>query len=218
MGVTRPYAAIPLQLHLPRELPSTAIGGQYCSQNFQAASASRGNIRAGCDVPIRRVVIEKYRLFATCRYREPSGRARFPAHWKSAVRKRGSIERFVENQRPSIRPCGLVRVPAGSCGKIRTPAGSGWGGTLRQTYVTHRLTNASNSCGKVRHPAPTADNPTSSALAGSPTERIRQNASSIPICGIEPASAIQAVAPSKAAQVAAVPTTIRSDFALLMPT
>lgn len=27
MGVTRPYAAIPLQLHLPRELPSTAIGG-----------------------------------------------------------------------------------------------------------------------------------------------------------------------------------------------
>ena len=93
-----------------------------------------------------------------------------------------------------------------------------WGGTLRQTYVTQRLTTASNSSGKVRNPAPTADNPTSSALAGSPTERIRQNASSIPICGIEPASAIQAVAPSKAAQVAAVPKTIRSDFALLMPT
>ena len=167
------------------------LGGQYCSQNFQAASASRGNIRAGCDVPIRRVVIEKYRLFATCRYREPSGRARFPAHWKSAVRKRGSIERFVENQRPSIRPCGLVRVPAGSCGKIRTPAGSGWGGTLRQTYVTQRFTTAANSCGKVRNPAPTAINPTSSAPAGSPTERIRQNASSIPVCGIEPASSDQ---------------------------
>src|SRR5574337_896067 len=41
----------------------------------------------------------------------------------------------VENQWPGIRPCGLVRVPAGSCGKIRTPAGSRWGGTLRQTYV-----------------------------------------------------------------------------------
>ena len=113
---------------LARELPSAAIGGQYCSQNFQAASASRGNIRAGCDVPIRRVVIEKYRLFATCRYREPSGRARFPAHWKSAVRKRGSIERLVENQRPSIGPCGLVRVSGGSCVTIRTPAGSRSGG------------------------------------------------------------------------------------------
>lgn len=99
-------------------------GGQYCSQNFQAASASRGNIRAGCDVPIRRVVIEKYRLFAAGRYREPSGRARFPANRKSAVRKRGPIERFVENQRPSIGPCGLVRVSGGSYVTIRTPAGA----------------------------------------------------------------------------------------------
>ena len=70
------------------------------------------------------VDIDKYRRFAPCRYRGPSGRARFPANRKSAVRKRGPIERFVENQRPGIRPCGLVRVPAGSCGKIRTPAGS----------------------------------------------------------------------------------------------
>lgn len=163
-------------------------GGQYCSQNFQAASASRGNIRAGCDVPIRRVVIEKYRLFATCRYREPSGRARFPAHWKSAVRKRGSIERFVENQRPSIGPCGLVRVSGGSCVTIRTPAGSRWVGTLRQTSVTQRLTTAANSCGKVRNPAPTATNPTNPARPGSPAKCIRQDASSIPICGIEPAS------------------------------
>ncbi len=129
MGDTSSTQRSPPRLHLPRELPSTATGGQYCSQNFQAASASRGNIRAGCDVPIRRVVIEKYRLFATCRYREPSGRARFPAHWKSAVRKRGSIERFVENQRPSIGPFGpfgLVRVSGGGV-TIRTPAGLGWG-------------------------------------------------------------------------------------------
>ena len=80
----------PLDCTCPGSYLPQRLGGQYCSQNFQAASASRGNIRAGCDVPIRRVVIEKYRLFATCRYREPSGRARFPAHWKSAVRKRGS--------------------------------------------------------------------------------------------------------------------------------
>ena len=65
-----------------------------------------------------------------------------------------------------------------------------WGGTLRQTYVTQRLTTAANSCGKVRNPAPSAVNPNSSAPAGSPTERIRQDASSIPVCGIEPASAI----------------------------
>ena len=135
------------------------------------------------------VDIDKYRRFATCQNRQPFGRARFSADRKSAVRKRGPTDRFVENQWPGMRPCGLVRVPAGSCGKIRTPAGSGWGGTLRQTYVTQRLTTASNPCGKVRKPASTADNPTSSALAGSPTERIRQNASSIPICGIEPASA-----------------------------
>ena len=70
------------------------------------------------------VDIDEYRLFATCRYREPSGRARFPANRKSAVRKRGPIKQFVENQWPGIGPCGLVRVPAGSCGKIRTPAGS----------------------------------------------------------------------------------------------
>jgi len=61
--------------------------------------------------------------------------ARWPGNWKSAVRKRGPIKRFVENQLLGIEPCGLVRVPAGSCGKIRTPAGSRWGGTLRQTYV-----------------------------------------------------------------------------------
>ena len=35
------------------------------------------------------------------------------------------VKQFVENQRPGIGPCGLVRVPAGSCGKIRTPAGYG---------------------------------------------------------------------------------------------
>lgn len=59
-----------------------------------------------------------------------------------------------------------------------------WGGTLRQTYVIQRLTTAANSCGKVRNPALDARNPTSSALVGSPTERIRQDASSIPVCGI----------------------------------
>ena len=64
-----------------------------------------------------------------------------------------------------------------------------WGGTLRQTYVTQRLRTAANSCGKVRNPAPTANNPTSSARPGSPAKCIRQDASSIPICGIEPASA-----------------------------
>lgn len=126
MGGTSSTQRSPPRLHLPRELPSTAIGGQYCSQNFQAASASRGNIRAGCDVPIRRVVIEKYRLFATCRYREPSGRARFPAHWKSAVRKRGSIERFVENQRPSIGPFGLVRVSGGRNDSNSCRGSVGW--------------------------------------------------------------------------------------------
>ena len=64
-----------------------------------------------------------------------------------------------------------------------------WGGTLRQTYVTQRITTAANSCGKVRKPATTANNPTSSAPIRSPTERISQGASSIPICGIKPASA-----------------------------
>ena len=72
-----------------------------------------------------------------------------------------------------------------------------WGGTLRQTYVTQRLTTAANSCGKVRNPAPATDNPTSSNLAGSPTERIRQDASSIPICGIEPASARRLLWPDR---------------------
>jgi len=83
-----------------------------------------------------------------------------------------------------------VRVPAGSCGKIRTPAGSRWGGTLRQTHVTQRLRTAANSCGKVRNPAPTAENPISSARPRSPDKCIVQDASSIPICGIEPASAM----------------------------
>lgn len=135
------------------------------------------------------VDIDKYRRFAPCRYRGPSRRARFPANRKSAVRKRGPIERFVENQRLGIGPCGLVRVPAGSCGKIRTPAGSRWGGTLRQTYVTQRLRTAANSCGKVRNPAPTANNPTSSARPRSSAKCLSQDASSIPVCGIEPASA-----------------------------
>ncbi len=83
-----------------------------------------------------------------------------------------------------------MRVPAGSCGKIRTLAGFRWGGTLRQTYVTQRLTAASNACEKVRNPAPTANNPTSSAWSRSPVQGITEDASSIPICGIEPASAI----------------------------
>jgi len=82
-----------------------------------------------------------------------------------------------------------ARVPANTRGCARKKANSElltfiywwWGGTLRQTYVTQRLRAAANSCGKVRNPAPTADNPTSSTLAGSPTERIRQDACSIPI-------------------------------------
>ena len=31
---------------------------------------------------------------------------------KSAVRKRGPIKQFVENQWPGVAPCGLVRDPA----------------------------------------------------------------------------------------------------------
>ena len=135
------------------------------------------------------VDIDKYRRFATCQNRQPFGRARFSADRKSAVRKRGPTDRFVENQWPGMRPCGLVRVPAGSCGKIRTPAGSGWGGTLRQTYVTQRLRTAANSSGKVRNPAPTANNPTSSARPRSSAKCLSQDTSSIPVCGIEPASA-----------------------------
>lgn len=64
-----------------------------------------------------------------------------------------------------------------------------WGGTLRQTYVTQRLRTAANSCGTVRNPALVAVNPTSSAWLGSPAKCITQDASSIPTCGIEPASA-----------------------------
>lgn len=127
MGGTSSTQRSPPSIALAQGATFHSDGGQYCSQNFQAASASRGNIRAGCDVPIRRVVIEKYRLFATCRYREPSGRARFPAHWKSAVRKRGSIERFVENQRPSIGPFGLLRVSGGGRNDSNSCRGSvGW--------------------------------------------------------------------------------------------
>ena len=65
-----------------------------------------------------------------------------------------------------------------------------WGGTLRQTYVTQRLRTAANSCGTVRNPALVAVNPTSSAWPGSPAKCITQDASSIPTCGIEPASAL----------------------------
>ena len=96
---------------LQPELPS-CVSKQGQHQGELRCSDSSGSYRevpTVCNVSVPRAV----------------WRARFPAHWKSAVRKRGSIERFVENQRPSIRPCGLVRVPAGSCGKIRTPAGSG---------------------------------------------------------------------------------------------
>ncbi len=132
------------------------------------------------------VDIDKYRRFAPCRYRGPSRRARFPANRKSAVRKRGPIERFVENQRLGIGPCGLVRVPAGSCGKIRTPAGSRWGGTLRQTYVTQRLRTAANSCGKVWNPAPSADNPTSFARPRSSAKCLSQDASSILFAELNP--------------------------------
>ena len=65
-----------------------------------------------------------------------------------------------------------------------------WGGTLRQTSVTQRLTTAYNCCGKVRNLTPSTVNPTSSARPGSPAKCIMQDASSIPVCGIEPASAI----------------------------
>ena len=64
-----------------------------------------------------------------------------------------------------------------------------WGGTLRQTYVTQRLRTAANSSGKVRNPAPTANNPTSSARPRSSAKCLSQDASSIPVCGIEPTSA-----------------------------
>jgi hypothetical protein len=85
--------------------------------------------------------IDDYQRFATWRHRQPSGQARFPAERKSAVRKRGPITQFVENQWPGIGPCGLARVPAGSCGKIRTPAGSRTFGELK---------SRSEGCGKPR--------------------------------------------------------------------
>lgn len=64
-----------------------------------------------------------------------------------------------------------------------------WGGTLRQTSVTQRLTTASNCCGKVGTPALAACSSTSSARPRSSAECITKDASSIPVCGIEPASA-----------------------------
>ena len=64
-----------------------------------------------------------------------------------------------------------------------------WGGTLRQIYVTQRLRTAANSSGKVQNPAPTANNPTSSARPRSSAKCLSQDASSIPVCGIEPTSA-----------------------------
>ena len=93
-----------------------------------------------------------------------------------------------------------------------------WGGTLRQTYVTQRLRTAANSCGKVRNPAPTANNPTSSAWPRSRAKHIGHGASSIPICGIEPAPANQSVASLNKAHVAVRPTMTSSDLARLMPT
>lgn len=42
MGVTRPYAAIPLQLHLPRELPSTAIGGAILQPELPSCVSKQG--------------------------------------------------------------------------------------------------------------------------------------------------------------------------------
>ena len=89
-----------------------------------------------------------------------------------------------------------VRKPRQHWGNAqKTPTDKGWvfgkwwwGGTLRQTSVTQRLTTASNSCGKVRNPALVASNPTSSARPGSPAKSITQDASSIPLRGIEPTS------------------------------
>ena len=42
MGVTRPYAAIPLQLHLPRELPCTAIGGAILQPELPSCVSKQG--------------------------------------------------------------------------------------------------------------------------------------------------------------------------------
>lgn len=110
------------------------------------------------DVPFRRQLL----ISADVLQHEGARGGRHGPHWKSAVHKRGLIKRVVQNQQPTVSPCGLFRTPAGSCGKNRTISGYGWGGTLRQTSVTQRLTAASNSCGKVRNPALKARNPTSS--------------------------------------------------------
>jgi len=61
-----------------------------------------------------------------------------------------------------------VRAGEGSCGFVRKD---------------------SNSCGKVRNSAPDADNPTSYARPRSSAKYIRKDARSIPVYGIEPASA-----------------------------
>ncbi len=94
--------------------------------------------------------------------------------WR-AGNKKAAEAAFLPNRRAGRRPSG-IRV-------------WWWGGTLRQTYVTQRLTTASNSCGKVRNPAPTANNPTSSHLRLASAMCRESAASSIPVCGIEPASA-----------------------------
>jgi hypothetical protein len=75
---------------------------ESCLATFDQDRDGLGQYRLRCSDSS--VDIDKYRLFATCRYREPSGRARFPANRKSAVRKCGPIERFVKNQRPGIGP------------------------------------------------------------------------------------------------------------------
>ena len=189
MGVTQPYVRSPFNCTCPGSYLPQRLGGAILQPELPSCVSKQGQHQGELRCSDSS---GSYREVPTvCNVSVPRAvwRARFPAHWKSAVRKRGSVERFVENQRPSIGPCGLVRVPAGSCGKIRTPAGSGWGGTLRQTYVTQRLTTASNSCGKVRNPAPTANNPTSSHLRLASAMCRESAASSIPVCGIEPASA-----------------------------
>ena len=96
-----------------------------------------------------------------------------------------------------VRQC-LKAVPTRAFRAEKNPTDKGWvfgkwwwGGTLRQTYVTQRLTTDSNSCGKVRNPASTANNPTSCAPRQSPVECVSRGASSIPIYGIEPASTIR---------------------------
>jgi hypothetical protein len=65
-----------------------------------------------------------------------------------------------------------------------------WGGSLHQTYVTQHLRTAANSYGKVRNPTPAARNHISSHLLLESAKCLRSAASSIPVCGIEPASAM----------------------------